>query len=162
MAAIVAGKTLLAIIQAWMERFDWHFNHMCAGRQHTLENCVLYALLGTFESLLKSVGQSWALLGSFGPVWALLGPFCYEEPFWKVFSIFYITLVGGVRKLLFISVRHSWTLLGPFAILSHVGPFLASFGPFLGYFVMQSPFEKFQHFYIHISGRGQEITVHLC
>ena len=127
-----------------MKRFGSHFNHMCTGRQHTLENCVLYALLGTFESLLNSVGHSWALLGSFGPVWALLGPFCYEEPLWIVSAFFAFTLFGGIRKSLFISVRHSWTPLGHFCHFWVFWALLASFGPFLGPFVIKSPFEQFK------------------
>ncbi len=80
MAAKMAGKTLLAIIQSWMKRLGSNFNHMCTERQRTLEKCALYALFGTIESLFISGGHSWALLGSFRPVWALFGPFCYEEP----------------------------------------------------------------------------------
>ena len=66
MAAKMAGKTLMAIIQSWMKRLGSHFNHMCAERQRTFEKCALYAPLDTIKSLFISGGHPWALLGSFG------------------------------------------------------------------------------------------------
>ena len=70
----------------------------------------------------------------------------------KSFSIFYVTLVGGVRKSLFTFVRHSWTLLGPLWSFFPFWALLGSFGPFLGPFVMKNLFEMFRHYYITIVG----------
>jgi uncharacterized Tic20 family protein len=51
----------------------------------------------------------------------------------------------------------SWALLNHYSsLLDTLGLFWGSFGPFWDPFVMKSPFEKFQHFYIHVSRRGQK------
>ena len=126
MAVKIGGKTLLAIIQPWMKRLGSNFNHMCAERQHTFI-CILWhnsITIHLWWTLLGTFGLFWSRLG---PFWALFGPFFMKKAPLKSLSVFYITLVDGVRKSRFISVRNSWAILGP---CGHFGPFWALLGPF--------------------------------
>ena len=100
--------------------YTWKLCLICTLGNFWIITHPCWTLLGTF-------GLFGALFGSFGPFWALL----LWRAFLKSFSIFYVTLVGGVRKSLFTFVRHSWTLFGPFkAIFYYFGPFWALLGPF--------------------------------
>ena len=131
---------------------------ICAQEDNIHLKIVFYmhswALLNHYLSLLDTLGHFEALLGPFGHFW---GPFLMKSPF-KKFQHFHSTLVGGVKKSLFTSVRHSLALL---VIFGHflpfwalLGPFWALSGPFLGTFVMKSPCEKFQHFFDSHSSAG--------
>ncbi len=76
MAAKMAGKTLLAIIQSWMKRLGSNLT-ICAQKDNVHLKIVLYmhfwAQLNHYSSPVDTLGHFWALLGPFGP-------FCYEEP----------------------------------------------------------------------------------
>ena len=61
---------------------------------------------------------------------------------------------------------HSWALLNHYLslldTLGHFEALLGPFGPFLGPFSYEEPFQKISAFSQHISRWGQEIIIHLC